>query len=123
MARQRLHFAIACLCAVIALTSAYAALLEHLHREPSEQSIILYNVVFAFLLACAVEADRRLRAVRMPYEYSAFLFIVWPVAVPFYLFQTRRWRGVALFVGVLLLFELPSLVSAVVYFCEAASVA
>jgi len=75
----------------------------------------LYNFAFALILVYAVETDRRARSLAMPYEYNAFLFFLWPVALPVYLFQTRRWRGLAIGVGMLVLSEVPSLAAIAVY--------
>ena len=29
----------------------------------------------------------------LPYDYDSFLFFVWPILGPMYLWQTRRWRA------------------------------
>jgi len=119
MAQNRVRTLALCMAAVIALSCVYMATLEYLGKEPSAPAILLYNIVFAFLVACAVEVDRRTRAVRMPYEYAAFVFFFWPIAAPVYLFHTRRWRGLVTALGVILLFEVPSLASLLVYCCRA----
>src|SRR5262249_35648826 len=121
MAQRRLRFAAQCLAIVVAVACAYMAVLEYFGGEPSKPAILLYNITFALALVYVVEADRRGRAVTMPYEYGAYLFFLWPVALPAYLFQTRRWPGLAIAVGVLVLSEAPSLAAWVVYSCLASS--
>lgn len=105
--------------AVIALACAYMGAIEYLGAEPSRRATTLYNFVFAFLVACGVEADRRTRSVHAHYEHAAFVFFLWPITVPVYLFRTRQWRGLAIALGVLLLFEFPTLAALLVYFCIA----
>jgi len=89
--------------------------LARLGGAPSAASMMLYNFAFALILVYAVEADRRSRSLAMPYEYGAFLFFLWPIALPIYLFQTRRWRGLAIGLGMLVLSEVPSFAAIVVY--------
>jgi len=84
-------------------------------KAPSESSMALYNVAFALILVYAVDADRRARRLAAPYEYNAFIFFFWPIALPVYLFQTRRWRGLVIGVGMLLLSEVPSIAAIIAY--------
>ena len=37
----------------------------------------------------------------MPYEFEAFVMFSWPITLPYYLYRTRRWKG--LLMGVELL--------------------
>src|SRR5437868_15414453 len=104
-----------CMSCVIALGCAYMIALARLGKAPSEASMVLYNFAFALIVVYAVDGDRRERALAMPYEYNAFLFFLWPVALPIYLFQTRRWLGLTIGVGTLMLSEVPSLAAIAVY--------
>jgi len=121
MAHDQLRTLALCMAAFIALACVYMASIEYLGGEPSRQAMTFYNFAFAFLVACGVEADRRVRRVRAPYEYAAFVFFLWPIAVPVYLIRTRRWRGLAIALGVLVLSELPFLAALLVYFFIAPS--
>lgn len=50
---------------------------------------------FAFPLVVAswVMADARRRGRRLCHDYDSFVFFVWPILVPIYLFQTRGVRA------------------------------
>lgn len=47
-----------------------------------------------------------------PFEFDAFMFFAWPVLLPFYLYRTRRRRGLMIAAGVYLLNSIPSVVEA-----------
>lgn len=81
--------------------------------EPSKHAIFLYNVVFSLAIVCGVEADRKGRVDIGCYEYNAFLFFLWPFVLPVYLFRTRRWPGIVIALGVIVLSETPSLAGAI----------
>ncbi len=76
---------------------------------------LLWNFAFSYVMAWWVHYDRRFRGFRAPFEFDAFVFFGWPIAVPYYLWCTRRRRGVLLSLGVWALFFIPSLVATVVY--------
>jgi hypothetical protein len=56
------------------------------------------------------------RSIPAPFEYSAFVFFAWPVLAPCYLFQSRRWRGFALGVGLIVLTYVPYFAAVAVYY-------
>jgi len=89
--------------------------------EPSKGSIALYNIAFSFILVCGVDADRAGRQLGSSYDYRAFLFLLWPFILPVYLFKTRRWHGLALALGIVVLSEVPSVASVITYLWLAAS--
>lgn len=67
---------------------------------PAPEINFLYHFSFTLLLMWWVYVDRRIRNRAAPFEFEAFVFFAWIVVVPYYLIQTRRWRGLAL-IGVL----------------------
>ncbi len=71
----------------------------------------LWYVTFSYFVALVVEADRKSRKLSAPYEYGAFVFFGWPLAVPYYLYTVYGWRGIALGLG----FWLFSLIPDVAY--------
>jgi hypothetical protein len=79
--------------------------------EMSDSSVTLYNASFAYILAWGVELDRKAIGRSAPFEYAAFMFFLWWVLFPVYLFQTRRWRGLAIAFGILLSSSLPTMVA------------
>jgi hypothetical protein len=79
--------------------------------EMSNQSVTLYNVSFAYILAWGVELDRKAIGRSAPFEYGAFMFFLWWVLFPVYLFQTRRWRGLAIAFFIFFISSLPGFVT------------
>ncbi len=53
----------------------------------------LSRFALAYILGVWVTADARKRNRRLCYDYDSFVFLVTPVAVPVYLFQTRGPRA------------------------------
>lgn len=98
---------------VVLLTVAtiFAVTIQMSGSEISKPSATLYNASFAYLVALGVEFDRKALGRPAPFEYSAFVFFLWWVMLPVYLFQTRRWRGLAIALLLLLISSLPSFVA------------
>jgi hypothetical protein len=63
-----------------------------------------------------VEGDRKAKGISAPFEYSAFMFFVWPVLAPYYLFKSRRWRGLALGLGLIVFSSIPDIVAIAIYY-------
>src|SRR5262245_22888885 len=61
--------------------------------QPSEAFLWLCYLVVAFLVAHWVLVDERRLGIPGSVDQGWFLFAVWPLALPYYLFRTRRWRG------------------------------
>jgi hypothetical protein len=66
------------------------------------------------ILTWWVQADRRDRDFSVPYEFDAFVFLAWPVVVPYYLYRSRGRRGLLLGVGIWGLYVAPAFVATVV---------
>lgn len=64
--------------------------------QPSEAFRWICYVAVALLVAYWVMADSRRLGVPGSIDQGWFLFAIWPLALPYYLFRTRKWRG---FVG------------------------
>ena len=47
------------------------------------------SVALPFIVASWVMADARKRGRQLCYDYDSFVYFMWPVVVPVYLFQTR----------------------------------
>jgi len=115
MSRSRMLAPALCMATLLLAGCGYMITLTYLGGGPSRHSVVLYNLTFAIIVVSGVEADRRTLGVSQPYEYKAFLFYLWPIALPVYLFQTRRWRGLLLACVVFLLSEVPSVAAAATY--------
>ncbi|NOS71783.1 MAG: hypothetical protein HOP33_17875 [Verrucomicrobia bacterium] len=74
------------------------------------------------VMASWVMADARKRGLRLCHDYDSFVFFVWPIVVPVYLFKTRGVRAfltLVCFIGIWLIASLPAL--ALVLYREFAS--
>ena len=98
---------------VVLLTVAtiFAVTIQMGGSKISSSSATLYNAAFAYLMALGVDLDRKALGRTAPFEYSAFMFFLWWVLLPVYLFQTRRWRGLAIAFFLLLVSSLPTFVA------------
>jgi hypothetical protein len=76
----------------------------------------LWYVCFSYAIAWWVEIDRRWKGIDAPFEYSAFMFFVWPILAPHYLFTSRRWRGLALGIALIALSQAPDVAAATLYY-------
>ena len=74
----------------------------------SDSSVTLYDLSFAHLMTWSVELDRKALGRAAPFEYAALMFFLWWVLLPIYLFQTRRWRGLAIAFCVFVASSLPT---------------
>jgi len=75
----------------------------------------LWSLTLAIILVAWVRADRRARQFSVPFEFDVFVLFFWPVAVPFYLCWTRRWKGLLITLGFLGVLIAPAIVAATVY--------
>ena len=74
------------------------------------------GVGFNYILAWWVYGDRHKRGFPVPFEFEAFVFFAWPIALPYYLFSTRGWRVATLIIiALVIVVFLPYLVSLAVY--------
>jgi hypothetical protein len=80
-----------------------------------EMSGLLWVFGFVVILVGWVRADRRARGYRAPFEFDAFVFFAWPVAVPYYLCSTRGWRGFLITLGLVALSIVPYFAAGLTY--------
>jgi hypothetical protein len=76
--------------------------------DVSERSNYLWTACFSYCVAWWIEVDRKARRITAPFDYQAFMFFLWPAMAPYYLFQTRGWRGLVHGMGLLLLACVPA---------------
>jgi len=110
-------FAIPLLGLAVLVTAAtiFSVVIQFEGGEISRSSATLYSASFAYLIALGVEADRKALKRAAPFEFSAFMFFVWWVLLPVYLYQTRRWCGLALAVCILFVSSFPTFVAWGIY--------
>jgi hypothetical protein len=76
----------------------------------------IWYFCFSYAVAWWVEIDRRCKGIGAPFEYSAFMFFVWPILAPYYLFTSRRWRGLVLGIALVALSLVPDVAAAALYY-------
>src|SRR5512139_3407131 len=100
---------------LLTVATVFAVAIVMKSGEMSDSSVMLYNVSFSYLMAWGVELDRKALGRAAPFEYAAFMFFLWWVMLPVYLFQTRRWRGLAIAFSVFIVSSLPTFAALGVY--------
>jgi len=83
----------------------------HGHRLHPEGAELLWMFEVRILLAFWVRTDRRARRFSLPFEFDAFVFFAWPLAVPYYLHRTRGGRGLLLTAAIYGLYLAPEVIA------------
>lgn len=84
---------------------------------PSHDLVVLYQFLLIALVSWYIVSENREAAyVYHPYELGMLAWLFWPFYIPYYLYKSRRLRGVALFCGLVVLVSLESVVSVFWYF-------
>lgn len=105
------------LISLVVLTAIFAvglAVLAVHGLRASGATELLWSSEFRLILAWWVRADRRVRGFRLPFDFDAFVFFAWPVAVPYYLYRSRRGQGLLFAAGIWGLYVTPYLTSLLV---------
>jgi hypothetical protein len=104
-------------CAVSLLCAIYSGVLFFRGQFLSADLATLHQVLLSLLLATWFVADSRIRKSFSPsFDHGWFFCLALPIYGPYYLFSTRRWRGLAIFAGMLGLFLLPVIAEVLVYY-------
>jgi hypothetical protein len=107
--RAALSFLPLILFAVI-LTAARCMLASHSLSLPAGTDKL--SVVFQQLLVATwVYFDRQGRDLGLPFEFDAFVFFAWPIALPYYLVKSRGSRGLLLFAVFFALLVVPAVIA------------
>lgn len=80
--------------------------------EVPDSTNLLANLVFALILTWWVRADRRERRFDAAYEFDALFLFLWFVILPYYLFRTRRFKGILMAASFYVLFITPAFLEA-----------
>lgn len=94
----------------------FEVFLTYRGAEISQSSNYLWTASFSFCVAWWIESDRKARAIPAPFEYQAFVFFLWPILAPYYLFQTRGWRGFWQGIGLFSYSCVPAIAALITYF-------
>lgn len=101
--------------ALVVIGSVTEVFFTYQGAESSDSYQHLWTLSFSYCVAWWVETDRKAKAISAPFEYQAFVFFLWPVVAPYYLFQTRRWSGFFKGVGLIMLACLPGVAALFTY--------
>lgn len=70
-------------------------------RVPGPTFTFIYAVGFLWILTAWLLTDSRKRGITLVYEIGLFLYIAWPVFMPYYVIKTRRAKGLLVIGGFL----------------------
>jgi hypothetical protein len=102
------QFSISAAVGVSVVIACYDGWLYSRALAPGEHLFDLHQLVVSIAFATWLAADTR--AMGRPYpsfDYGWFVMAALPIYGPYYLIRTRRWRGVLMSIGTVLLFLLP----------------
>lgn len=78
--------------------------------EAPDAFVVILPLGYLWIVGWWLRTDSRLRGITWPCDLGLFLYIAWPLLMPYYLLKTRGWRGlpailifVAVYTGALLL--------------------
>lgn len=83
----------ALLYAVVGLGQAAAGFYSAVGAEEPPAFITLYPLALLWAAGAWLHADGRARGFKWVLDMGLFLYVAWPVLMPYYLFKTRRARG------------------------------
>jgi peptidoglycan/LPS O-acetylase OafA/YrhL len=102
---------LAALVAVSVIGAGYEVVFHLHHADPRPGALYLWDFIFGILLALWIDADSKEHSeIYRPYEFGYLLLFLWLPYLPYYLWRTRRARGLLLLGGFLALFFLGFLV-------------
>ena len=93
-----------------ALAATYAFFASVRGVQPSHALAFGWPIAFLFLVALwLVEDSKSFPAIYKPFEFGFLVYVVAPLYLPYYLWLTRRFWGLLLLVGFVVLYCLGSL--------------
>jgi hypothetical protein len=94
--------------------AGYQAVAAWNGANPSVLADLIWGFGFYILLGMWMHADAHARGIALPLDFGLLLYLFGPLYLPWYMWSTQRWRGIAL--AVLLLFAgyAPYLLGAVI---------
>jgi hypothetical protein len=97
-----------------AISAVGLSLLALRGLNPSESTQLLWKFAFSLILVCRVRVDARSQRYSAPFDFDAFVFFAWPLVVPYYLYRTRRARGLLFGAGIWALAIVPNIAAQVI---------
>lgn len=111
----KLRLLISAMIVLVLLAAVIGAFAIARGSEISRGAGYLWYATFSYVVTLAVEADRKSRHLSAPFEYAAFVFVAWPLVVPYYLYQIKGWGGIFLGLGLVVFSCVPDLVAFATY--------
>ena len=81
----------------------------------SDRTGLLWVLSYAVLVALWAQNDKELRHEQKPFEYSFFVFLFWPLVLPYHLIRSRGMDGLLMFIGFVAMHELPFYVATIAW--------
>ena len=97
--------------------SVDTSVLMYFYEQPSYSVKLLWNCIFALILALWIKHDPNAGAFDKPFDIAFYAMVGWPLVLPYYLFMSRGFvRGGLISLGFLLIFSWPYIMAAAVYY-------
>jgi hypothetical protein len=98
------------------LVAIYEAFAYVVNAEATSVVVSLWPAVFVVLLVLwVVEDSKSYPVIYRPFEYGFLVFVLWLPYLPYYLWRTRRFSGMLLLAGLVVLYCLGYLVQLAIY--------
>ena len=101
---------------VVGLSILHYSVMGYAGHDPSIEAGTLMALVLTLMFAWWAFDDAKKQKYHRPYEFGAFILFAWPIVLPFYLVETRGWKGIWVFFVFVLLYFLPWLIGWGAYF-------
>jgi hypothetical protein len=75
----------------------------------------VWGISAIFLIGWWIDTDKKLNKHDYPYEFGSFIFLLWPITLPHYLYLTRGHKGIVMAFGIYLLLIIPGILGAIAY--------
>ncbi len=90
-----------------------SATYANMGSSPSTEGIWL--LVFLFSTVVWADRDRKNNDFSGVFDFGAYMYFAWPVALPYYLIRTRGLKGLVIYLGFWGLYLVPYIAGAFVY--------
>jgi len=90
-------------------------LLNSQGKEVSNSTALLWSLIFIVLSILWANSDIDSTDLEKPFDFGFLIYILWPIAFPWYLIKTRGFKGILLYTGFILVWQGPSAAGAVTY--------
>lgn len=101
---------------LLALSKAAIEVILNLQdKEVSASTENIWNIIFAILVALWVRFQAEKEQLEIGYGYEGYIYLLWPITLPYFLLKTRGVEGVVTYFGFVALNLAPFLAGLVAY--------